>query len=601
MDSPTTSATPGTQPPTTPAYVATIDVQPWQGRIGRYRVEAVLGEGGCGRVYLAFDEELQRRVAVKVPRLGPEHASLFLAEARTLAQLDHPHIVPVHDVGTTDEGSCYVVSKFIQGSDLAKRMVTGRPSFTESAALVAGVAEALHYAHLRGVVHRDVKPGNVLLDASGKPFLADFGIALKEKDFGKGTAFTGTPAYMSPEQARGEGQLVDGRSDIFSLGVVLYELLTGRRPFRGETREEVLDQILRVEPRPPRQIDDTIPPELERICLKALAKRPADRYTTARDLADELAQAARSSARPTFSLRGEVGRLGCTIAVSLCLLAMVFSAWWVHQHTASRPSKREQKPWLPPGFKEGKDAGVKSGLYERIVYPLEGAEVEFLLILPTEKGRDVSYPFYIMRDKVTVKQFQAALKSPAMRKILADSARGGREWTVRDDKVLLRLPARANQPNLPMRELKVVEAHCFAQLLGGKLPKISEWDKAGGEYDGAEGPFDPAWNKTKEGIAVGRSEPAPVGTSRRDISRFGCRDMAGNGREFTRDIDDRPDEYVPLRNPQREDRVSLRGNSYTRDEPFRFNLAPNTNAYGEEPAFDVGFRVVIDRLGASSP
>jgi serine/threonine protein kinase len=138
------------------------------------------------------------------------------------------------------------------------------------------------------LVHRDVKPSNILIDSAGKPYVADFGLALKEEDFGRGAGFAGTPVYMSPEQARGEGHRVDGRSDIFSLGVVFYELLTGRRPFRGETPSEVMEQITSVEVRPPRQIDDRIPRDLERICLKALSKRTTERYTTANDFAEDL-------------------------------------------------------------------------------------------------------------------------------------------------------------------------------------------------------------------------------------------------------------------------------------------------------------------------
>jgi serine/threonine protein kinase len=261
-------------------------------RIGRYRVEKLLGAGGFGRVYLAHDDELARPVAIKVPHAHrvsrPEDVEAYLSEARVLASLDHPHIVPVHDVGHTDDGLCFVVSKLIEGSDLAEWIRQARLSCTESAELVAAIAEALHHAHRKGVVHRDVKPGNILLGANGKPYLVDFGLALKEEALGRGAGFLGTPAYMSPEQARAEGHRVDGRSDIFSLGVVLYELLARRRPFHGQTRDELLEQIIYVEARPPRQVDDAIPKELERICLKALSKRASERYTTARDLADDL-------------------------------------------------------------------------------------------------------------------------------------------------------------------------------------------------------------------------------------------------------------------------------------------------------------------------
>ncbi|MGA2258636.1 MAG: serine/threonine-protein kinase, partial [Thermoguttaceae bacterium] len=271
---------------------ASVPAESTPTQIGRYRIEKVIGMGGFGLVYLAHDDQLSRLVAIKVPHRKlvdrPEAAEAYLTEARIVANLDHPNIVPVHDVGSTEDCPCYVVSKYIDGADLATGLKRSRLSIHEAVELVATVAEALHHAHKQGLVHRDIKPGNILIDRSGKPFVADFGLALREQDMGKGPRYAGTPAYMSPEQARSEGHRVDGRSDIFSLGVVFYELLVGRQPFRADTQAELMEQVMSFEARPPRQFDDGVPKELDRICLKALSKRASERYSTAKDMAEDL-------------------------------------------------------------------------------------------------------------------------------------------------------------------------------------------------------------------------------------------------------------------------------------------------------------------------
>jgi serine/threonine-protein kinase len=263
--------------------------------VGRYRIEKFLGAGAMGEVYLALDPQIDRKLAIKTVRLAgrpqeiDERKKRLLREARAAGRLMHPNVVTLFDAGEA-EGLLYLAFEFVEGTDLGARLEAGeRPSLRQVLRIVRQAAEALEYAHGQGIVHRDIKPSNILLDASGRVKVADFGIA---KMAGQSTELTvagsvmGSPQYLSPEQVRGED--LDGRSDLFSLGVVFYELLSGQRPFNGETITTLVYQILHVEPPPVSELR-AVPPRLEELLRRMLAKDRDDRIATAGEVARELA------------------------------------------------------------------------------------------------------------------------------------------------------------------------------------------------------------------------------------------------------------------------------------------------------------------------
>ena len=321
--------------------VIQIESESSLGRVSRYELLEELAHGGMGIVYRARDTALNRIVALKLMLAGqfagPREVRRFRAEAEAAARLDHPNIVPIYEVGEQD-GRPFFSMKLMEGGTLSERLSTGGSGLDarQAAVLLAKIARAVHHAHQRAVLHRDLKPGNILLDQQGEPHVSDFGLAkcLDSTDgFTMSGTMLGSPSYMSPEQAAGHANQLTTASDIYSIGALLYQLLTGRPPFEAATPLATLEKVTRQEPRPPRALQPGLDSDIETICLKCLEKEPARRYGSAEALAEDLERWLRREpilARPVSALdrvakwtQRNPGTAGLVLLSSLAVLALI--------------------------------------------------------------------------------------------------------------------------------------------------------------------------------------------------------------------------------------------------------------------------------------
>lgn len=343
---------------------------------GRYQVEKELGRGSMGMVYQAYDPQIDRRVALKVLRpdllTSEGFAQRFLKEARAIGRLSHPNIVVVHDVGS-DQGTIYIAMEFLTGEPFHEVMRNKEFSDKEIILLGSQVARVLDYAHQHGIVHRDIKPSNIILSPDGQIKITDFGIAHIEDPAAaqqtRAGEVLGTPAYMSPEQVLGNP--VDGRSDVYSLGVILYELSTGVRPFRGENLAAIFMAVTQQTPLEPAEVKPTVSPELSGIIMKCLNKAPEERFQSGRELAAALEGVGQPEvtapvvAQPT---RTPVKAFAFTGLLLILLIGGIAYHFLSREAASPRPGGSTTRPEASP------PAAVKRGLLKVDSNPL-GAQV----------------------------------------------------------------------------------------------------------------------------------------------------------------------------------------------------------------------------------
>ncbi len=571
---------------------------------GGYILKKPLGAGQYGEVFLA---EAPGGIEVAIKRLfrplSDEGSKRELQALDLIRSLRHPYLMTTHAFWE-EEDRLHIVMELADESLMDRfnaYRAKGQPGIpvNELLRFFTEAAEALDFLHHqpKPILHRDIKPAN-LLYLEGHAKVADFGLARLYAENLTSATFCGTPLYMAPEIWR---EQISVHSDQYSLAAAYAEMCQGKRVYAGTSQAALCQQHMGA------------PPELvgfneaeQKVLRKAMAKDPNQRFPSCLSFMQALAVA---HAPPPEPKTGSAFSHRLFLLLTVLLLGVSGLSSWLLINRISTPIKKkttiESAPWLPLDFKVVDDR-IKRGYYSAISGQLpDDVPVVFLLI---PSGDDAHPPFYIMRDKVTNGQFEAALRDPRMLIFLLHWSKE-HPWTVQPRTIEAAKGKKGGKrpdgdSELPWMNVTVTEACGFAELLGGKLPTQWQWDKAGGRFDG-DGPGNtrPLTKPWKgEGVAVKRDRPVPVGTSLLDISEFGCRDMAGNGRELTRDIVDPRDNQlvVPLARPYPTAQVFGRGKEVTGDEPFRFALLSDPDSgYPEQldyarPRGNVGFRVVIE-------
>ncbi len=598
------STHPGASVPLAESSLLSERVIPSEG----YTIEGVIGSGQFGAVFRA---RAPGGVEVAVKRIfRPMSDESSQRELRALEQircLRHPFLLQTHTYWSLRD-RLIIVMELADGSlmEWFKECKAAGQQGIPAAELIAyfkEAAEALDYLHSQNLIHRDVKPAN-LLRLKGHAKVADFGLVrLQEDRVDVTTVEGGTPAYMPPEAWRKQ---ITRQSDQYSLAIAYAEMRLGRRMVLGSTLYELAMEHERGTP----DLRGMEPAERD-VVLRALAKNPEKRFPTCSAFLGALAATVLSAAvPPPATPRRWVWKLGLAATILAALLAVAA----VFYHKPSPEPVHEPQVVLPgPGFEPDTAADVGPPYQpcnvggksrpNRIRYRLEGTDPLVFFLIEADRAHHLP-AFYILRDKVSYAQFTAMVRTQFERlcelleereKELAAGHMGRlpRKWANADW-----LPKGAEW-TWPAVNITVTEAHCFAECLGGRLPQQAEWDKAGGRYDGEAAPHSPTWEPGQIAIKLDPGIFRPIGTSPADRSRFSCRDMSGNGYEWTCDVRRKEpgpgSEWVPLPKPDPRDLVLLRGQPPQKREPLAFDMlnpTPPSSPYDSYPPY-IGFRVVI--------
>jgi serine/threonine protein kinase len=567
---------------------------------GKYLLVRKLGEGGMGEVWLVrhHDLEIERALKLIVSSVAfdKEMRSRFRREARVMARFGHPNAVAVHDAVIRPDGNAaYIEMEYVKGQSLNKILKPGVPMPLEWIIRIATqLCSVLQVAHEQGIVHRDLKPSNLMLLEGPPPGqehlkVLDFGIAKilgesreQETLVTRPGTTLGTPQYMSPEQISSNSGELDGRSDLYSVGLILYEMLTGYRPFDSKLHKLIYDTM--ETPPPPfsaKNRDLKVPAEVERVVLRCLEKSPARRPQSARELSEALRKAAGLQDIGDVSTERRPRRRTILIVLALSV-PLALSTIFMWPRAVSVPAgcvadrsarlERIRDRWYPVRV-------------ERVLS--DGTRIPFLLIKQDRSGEPE--PFYIMETKTWNGLF--ARFCHENKSVVADSE----VWRpISDGKF-----PEGWDDQLPALNMTADQAHRCALWLGGKLPTVEQWDKAAGLYDRGDrtGPYLGTWDyRDKLAIAVARDRPLPVGTARQDLSPNGCRDMAGNGLEWTRTPMTSAVEFPPP--PGSIELILTRGRRFSAPGPLRYDDLRD-RLKGDAGEFDkadeeIGFRVVIE-------